>query len=121
MGQDSVRKANAKADAHREELESTVAFLRKQHCPNYLLERIRHWIHYTYHAKNAEAERCRMLANLPSSLSQRLAMHFNEGALLQMDIFRNIHSCGGDPEKEGFVANLLLNDEWEIWCVQEML
>ena len=62
-----------------------------------------------------------MLANLPASLSQRLAMHFNEGILFQIDIFRNIYSHGGAPEKESFVANLLLNDEWEIWCVKEVL
>lgn len=88
--QEAVQKASAKSDAQREEMERTVAFLRKHHCPQYLIERIRHWIHFTYRAKQHEAERVEFLANLPVSLSHRLALHMNDGVLMNLEVFKGL-------------------------------
>lgn len=88
--QRALQNASAKSDAQREELEGTVAFLRKYHCPHYLIERVRHWIHFTYRAKIHETERGEMLAKLPSSLSHRLVLHMNDGVLLNLDIFQDL-------------------------------
>ena len=86
-------------------------FLRKKRCPNFLANKVRHWVHYTHSAKAEEEERSSILQSLPPHLGEQLALHLNEGVIARIPIFSSIQSA----HRNNFFASILFSSIWEMY------
>ena len=63
-----VRQASERHDKQREELEQVMRFMTRNRCAPYLIDKVRHWLYYTFSPKTEEMERNAILQSLPRAM-----------------------------------------------------
>lgn len=62
-------------------------FMTRKRCAPYLVDKVRHWLYYTFAPKTEEVERNDIIRSLPRAMAERLVLHLNEGVLANVPLF----------------------------------
>ena len=60
--------ASERNDKQRQELEQVMRFMTRNRCAPYLIDKVRHWLYYTFSPKTEEVERTAILQSLPRAM-----------------------------------------------------